>query len=74
MLYTARGTFEPGPFGLIVGDPLMAAVRAKVPASRGYAVHVRAISSQIHMRRSTDIYSSHFSTLPTHQQLQRVME
>jgi len=37
----ARGTSEPGPFGLIVGDPLVKNVAALVPGSRGYAVQVR---------------------------------
>jgi len=41
----ARGTFEPGPYGVIVGDPLVAAVRAKVPGARGYAVHYPADAS-----------------------------
>lgn len=36
----ARGTSEPGSFGLIVGDPLVAAVKRQVPGARGYAVQV----------------------------------
>jgi hypothetical protein len=40
---TARGTFEPGPFGVIVGDPLVAAVKRAMRGEnvRGYAVQVR---------------------------------
>jgi hypothetical protein len=35
-----RGTGEPGPFGAVVGDPLIAAVTKQLPGSRGYAVQV----------------------------------
>lgn len=38
----ARGTSEPGPFGTIVGDPLVEGVAALVPGSRGYAVQYPA--------------------------------
>lgn len=40
---TARGTFEPGPFGVVVGDPLMIAVKDAMRGEdvRGYAVQVR---------------------------------
>jgi len=40
----ARGTFEPGPFGVIVGDPLMQAIRKDMPGEnvRGYAVQYPA--------------------------------
>jgi hypothetical protein len=41
----ARGTSEPGPFGSIVGDPLVKAVVAAVPGSRGYACQVRVTIS-----------------------------
>jgi hypothetical protein len=37
---TARGTAEPGPYGLIVGDPLVNSVTKAIPGSRGYAVQV----------------------------------
>jgi hypothetical protein len=37
----ARGTSEPGPFGVIAGDPLVAGVAKLVQGSRGYAVQVR---------------------------------
>lgn len=36
----ARGTSEPGPFGVIVGDPLVKNVVAAMPTARGYAVQV----------------------------------
>jgi hypothetical protein len=36
----ARGTGEPGPFGVVVGDLLVEAVTKAVPGSRGYAVQV----------------------------------
>jgi hypothetical protein len=36
----ARGTSEPGPFGSIVGDPLVKAVTVALLGSRGYAVQV----------------------------------
>jgi hypothetical protein len=41
-LGTARGTFEPGPFGVIVGDPLMQAIKREMRGEkvRGYAVQV----------------------------------
>jgi len=41
-LRVARGTSEPGSFGLIVGDPLVAAVKRQVPGARGYAVQYPA--------------------------------
>ncbi|KAF2672568.1 alpha/beta-hydrolase [Microthyrium microscopicum] len=41
-LIVARGTSEPGPFGLIAGDPLVARVTKKLPDSRGYAVQYPA--------------------------------
>jgi hypothetical protein len=37
----ARGTSEPGPYGVIVGDPLVKNVVAAMPGARGYAVQVR---------------------------------
>jgi hypothetical protein len=37
---TARGTSEPGPFGVIAGDPLVKNVVAAIPDARGYAVQV----------------------------------
>lgn len=39
---TARGTGEPGPFGCIVGDPLVAAVTKALPGSRAAAVQYPA--------------------------------
>jgi cutinase len=41
-ILVARGTSEPGSFGLIVGDPLVRAVKAQVPGARGYAVQYPA--------------------------------
>jgi len=41
-LLIARGTGEPGPFGSIVGDPLVATVTKLLPDSRGYAVQYPA--------------------------------
>ncbi|KAF2666113.1 alpha/beta-hydrolase [Microthyrium microscopicum] len=41
-LIVARGTGEPGPFGTIVGDPLVASVTKTLPGSRGYAVQYPA--------------------------------
>jgi len=41
-IIVARGTGEPGPFGAIVGDPLVAAVTKAIPESRGYAVQYPA--------------------------------
>jgi cutinase len=42
-LVAARGTFEPGAFGVIVGDPLMQAIRKDMRGEnvRGYAVQVK---------------------------------
>jgi hypothetical protein len=40
-ILVARGTGEPGPFGLIVGDGLVNRVKRLVPGARGYAVQVR---------------------------------
>jgi hypothetical protein len=39
-VFIARGTSEPGPFGVIVGDPLVTNVVAAMPLARGYAVQV----------------------------------
>jgi hypothetical protein len=36
----ARGTGEPGPFGVVVGDLLVESVTKAIPGSRGYAVQV----------------------------------
>jgi hypothetical protein len=38
--YTARGTSEAGPFGVIVGGPLVNNVVTEMPGARGYAVQV----------------------------------
>jgi hypothetical protein len=38
--FVARGTSEPGPFGVIVGDPLVKNVAAIMQGTRGYAVQV----------------------------------
>jgi hypothetical protein len=43
--FIARGTSEPGPFGVIVGDPLIRNVVAAIPSARGYAVQVYFDSS-----------------------------
>jgi hypothetical protein len=43
--FQARGTSERGPFGSIVGDPLVAGVKKSLPEVRGYAVQVKAQSS-----------------------------
>jgi hypothetical protein len=40
-LIVGRGTSEPGPYGVIVGDPLVAAVQKLLPGARGYSVQVR---------------------------------
>jgi hypothetical protein len=39
--FLARGTTEPGTFGLIVGDPLVRRVKAELPGCQAYAVQVR---------------------------------
>jgi hypothetical protein len=41
----ARGTSEPGDFGMIVGDPVVARVKRDMPGVevRGYPVQVRSI-------------------------------
>ncbi len=39
-IIVARGTGEPGPFGMIVGDGLVRRVKQLVPGARGYAVQV----------------------------------
>jgi hypothetical protein len=39
-IIVARGTGEPGPFGVIVGDGLVNRVKRLVPGARGYAVQV----------------------------------
>jgi hypothetical protein len=36
----ARGTSEPGDFGSMVGDPLVARVHKLLPDARGYPVQV----------------------------------
>jgi len=41
-LIVGRGTGEPGPFGAVVGDPLVATVTKLLPGSRGYAVQYPA--------------------------------
>ncbi|KAF1809649.1 alpha/beta-hydrolase [Eremomyces bilateralis CBS 781.70] len=41
----ARGTSEPGPFGIIAGDPLVKNVVAAMPEARGYAVQYPAVYS-----------------------------
>jgi len=38
----ARGTGEPGPFGVVVGDLLVESVTKAIPGSRGYAVQYPA--------------------------------
>jgi len=38
----ARGTLEPGPYGFIVGDPLLAQIKQKLPGARGYNVQYPA--------------------------------
>jgi len=40
---TARGTDEPGPLGVIVGDPLVAKVMQAIPETTAYAVNVRSL-------------------------------
>jgi len=44
-ILVARGTSEPGPFGVIAGDPLVKNVVAAVPEARGYAVQYPAMLS-----------------------------
>jgi len=44
-IWVARGTSEPGPFGVIVGDNLVAGVAKLVADSRGYAVQYPADAS-----------------------------
>jgi len=41
-ILVARGTGEPGPFGSVVGDPLVRTVTRLLPGSRGYAVQYPA--------------------------------
>jgi len=41
-LIVARGTGEPGPFGVVVGDSLVRSVTTEIPGSRGYAVQYPA--------------------------------
>jgi len=41
-IIVARGTGEGGPFGVIVGDPLVKKVTQQLPGSRGYAVQYPA--------------------------------
>jgi len=52
----ARGTFEPGPFGVIVGDPLMQAVKREMRGEnvRGYAVQYPA-SMQMGSNGASDV-------------------
>lgn len=42
-IYVARGTNETGPFGWVVGDPLVAGVGKQMNGTRGYAVQVGAL-------------------------------
>jgi hypothetical protein len=44
-LVVARGTGEPGPFGVIAGDTLVNTVTKAIPDSRGYAVQVPQTAS-----------------------------
>jgi len=41
-IIVARGTSEPGPFGIFAGDPLVSRVTKALPDSRGYAVQYPA--------------------------------
>jgi len=41
-ILVARGTGEPGPFGVVVGDMLVQAITKEVPGARGYAVQYPA--------------------------------
>ena len=49
----ARGTSEPGPFGVIVGDPLIKNVVTAIPSARGYAVQVPIQCLQVLMDPNT---------------------
>jgi hypothetical protein len=44
-ILVARGTGEPGSFGMIVGDGLVNRVKRLVPGARGYAVQVGLMPS-----------------------------
>jgi hypothetical protein len=50
----ARGTSEPGPFGVIAGDPLVKNVAAAIPDSRGYAVQVSTLHRSLRVNLQTD--------------------
>jgi hypothetical protein len=56
LLFLGRGTGEPGPFGKIVGDPLMAQVKRLLPEARGYAVqYIAALSEKSVVSGKNDI-------------------
>jgi hypothetical protein len=51
-----RGTGEPGPFGLLVGDPLMKKVKQLLPSAFGYAVQYPAdMSSTSESKGAADV-------------------
>jgi cutinase len=63
--FSARGTSEPGTFGLIVGDPLVSAVKKAVPGATGFDIKYPADMTAASPDKGADAVVSYFATQPS---------
>jgi len=61
----ARGTGEPGTFGLIVGDPLVAAVKKVIPSATGFNIKYPADMTAASPDKGADAVVAYFASQPS---------
>lgn len=61
---TARGTFEPGTTGLIVGDPFIAAVKQQIKGATGFNIAYPANSDANSSNKGAEMVIEHLTSQP----------
>jgi len=60
----ARGTSEPGTYGLIVGDPFVSAVKRAVPGATGHNINYPADFTAASPDKGAEVVVQYFNTKP----------
>jgi cutinase len=65
LLTIARGTGEPGTYGLIVGDPFVAAVRGQVKGATGFNIAYPANADSNSSNKGAEMVVEHLTSQPS---------
>jgi hypothetical protein len=64
LIHIARGTSEPGTYGLIVGDPFVSAVKRAVPGATGYNINYPADFTAASPDKGAEMVVKYFNVKP----------